>query len=140
MLGTDRNGTLILLAWMVAIAATLGALFIGEVMGQMPCTMCWYQRIAMFPLALLLGVAAFRNDTTVWTYALPLSLIGWAIAGYHSLLIAGLIPAPIVPCQANGPSCSGDDMTVVGVPIPYMSIVAFTAIFLLLMPTVRKSA
>jgi disulfide bond formation protein DsbB len=139
MTGTNRNGTFILLAWSVAIAATLGALFIGEVMGQMPCTTCWYQRIAMFPLAVLLGVAAFRNDTTVWTYALPLSLAGLAIAGYHSLLIAGIIPAPIVPCQANGPSCSGDAMSVGGIPIPYMSATAFAAISLLLLPTVRKS-
>lgn len=138
MTGTDRNGTLILLAWSVAVASTLGALFIGEVMGQMPCTTCWYQRIAMFPLAVLLGVAAFRNDTHVWTYAMPLSLVGLALAAYHSLLIAGLIPAPIVPCQANGPSCSGDAMLVAGFPIPYMSAAAFAAISLLLLPTVRK--
>ena len=45
------------IAWLVALAATLGALFIGEIMGQVPCQLCWYQRIAMFPLALILGVA-----------------------------------------------------------------------------------
>lgn len=139
MPGTGRNGTLIFLAWAVAVAATLGALFIGELMGQMPCTMCWYQRIAMFPLAVMLGVAVFRSDTTVWTYAVPLSLIGLAIAGYHSLLIAGFIPVPIVPCQATGPSCSGDAMSVGGIPIPYMSAAAFAAISVLLLPTVRKS-
>jgi disulfide bond formation protein DsbB len=122
------------------VTATLGALFIGEVMGQMPCTLCWYQRIAMFPLALLLGVGAFRSDRTVWRYALPLSLAGLALATYHSLLLAGLIPAPIVPCQANGPSCSGEAMLIFGVPIPYLSVAAFAAISLLLFPLARKPA
>lgn len=137
---TDRNGALMLLAWSVALAATLGALFIGEVMGQMPCTLCWYQRIAMFPLTLLLGVASFRSDFGAWRYALPLSLIGLMLAGYHSLLYAGIIPAPIVPCQANGPSCSGDGMLIGGVHIPYLSAAAFAAICLLLLPIARKPA
>ena len=100
----DRNPTLMLLAWAVAMAATLGALFIGEVMGQMPCTLCWYQRIAMFPLALILGVAAYRHDADVWRYALPLAVAGLALAGYHSLQYSGLLPDPIIPCQAIGPS------------------------------------
>ncbi|WP_288254060.1 disulfide bond formation protein B [uncultured Hydrogenophaga sp.] len=49
-------------AWGVALAATLGALFIGEIMGMTPCLLCWYQRIFMFPLAIVLGIAAFAND------------------------------------------------------------------------------
>lgn len=106
----------------------------------MPCTLCWYQRIAMFPLALVLGVGAFRSDRTVWQYALPLSLTGLAFGIYHSLLLLGVIPAPIVPCQANGPSCSGDAMLIGGIPIPYLSAAAFAAISLLLFPIVRKPA
>jgi disulfide bond formation protein DsbB len=140
MVSKDRDRTLTLLAWCIAMAATLGALFIGEVMGQMPCTLCWYQRIAMFPLALLLGVAAFRDDGGIWLYALPISLIGLLIAGYHSLLLAGILPAPIVPCQADGPSCSGEAMLIAGVPIPYLSTAAFAAISILLLPTIRKPA
>lgn len=140
MTAIDRNWTLLFAAWGVATAATLGALFIGEVMGQMPCTLCWYQRIAMFPLVVVLGVAAFRGDIGVWRYALPLSALGFAIAGYHSLLHSGAIAAPIAPCQANGPSCSGDGMLVLGIPIPYLSAAAFAAVALLLLPIVRKPA
>lgn len=136
----NRDRTLLFLAWCAAMAATLGALFIGEVMGQMPCNLCWYQRIAMFPLALILGVATFLGDTGIRRYALPLSLIGLMIGGYHSLLYAGVIPAPIVPCQANGLSCSGENMEILGFPIPYLSFASFAIIALLLLPTARKSA
>jgi len=126
-------------AWSVAGVATLGALFIGEVIGQVPCVLCWYQRIAMFPLALMLGVAAYRSDLAVWRYALPLSGIGLCIAIYHSLMYAGVLPSPIVPCSA-GPSCSGDGMFVLGLPLPFRSTVVFAAITVLLVPLARTPA
>src|SRR3546814_1931213 len=68
---------LLFAAWSIALAATLGALFIGEVMGQRPCTLCWHQRAFMFPLAVVLAVACFRSDPQAWRYALPLAGIGW---------------------------------------------------------------
>lgn len=138
---SDRSHywTFLLAAWLLALSATMGALFIGEVMGQMPCTLCWYQRIAMFPLVLILGVAAFRGDPGAWRYALPLSTIGLIIAGYHSLQLAGLIPSPIVPCSVGGPSCSGAGMLITGFPIPYLSAAAFAGISLLLLPLLRKN-
>ena len=76
------------LAWIIALVSTLGALFIGEVMGQTPCVLCWYQRIAMFPLALILGIAAYLEDTTIYRYVLPISIVGGLIAFWHSLLHA----------------------------------------------------
>ena len=106
-------------------------------MGQMPCVLCWYQRIAMFPLVVLLGIAVFGDDREVWRYALPLSLIGVGIAAYHSLMYAGLLAAPIEPCRA-GPSCSGDGMVVLGIPLPYISALAFAAITLLLIKLSRR--
>ena len=93
-------------AWVVALAATLGALFIGEVLGQAPCVLCWYQRIAMFPLALILGVAAFVGDGGVRRYALPLALLGGTVALWHSGLYAGLLPEAVAPCTREGPSCT----------------------------------
>lgn len=134
------NSNMLVAAWTIALASTLGALFIGEVMGQMPCVLCWYQRIAMFPLAVVLGVAAFRNDTGVWVYAWPLAVAGLCVAAYHSFTYAGVLTAPITPCQATGPSCSGDGMLVFGIPIPFLSVAAFTAITLLVLPLARKSA
>ncbi|SFD32473.1 disulfide bond formation protein DsbB [Bosea sp. CRIB-10] len=128
------------IAWIVAVAASLGALFIGEVVGQAPCSLCWHQRAFMFPLAILLAVASFRGDTGAWLYGLPLAVIGMAIAGFHSLLYAGLIPEGIQPCS-QGPSCASADMTILGVlPLPYLSLAAFLAIAVALIGSRPKAA
>lgn len=136
--GTAESGWLVLfLAWIIALAASLGALFIGEVMGQTPCILCWYQRAFMFPLALVLAVSALRIDRGVWRYALPLSGVGLLIAAYHVLLYYGFIPEAVVPC-GQGPSCSDAKMTIFEVvPLPVLSLLAFAAISFLLL-AVRK--
>ena len=128
----SRDDLLLTLAFLIALGATLGALFIGEVLGQMPCTLCWYQRIAMFPLVPILGLSLWRGDGSAWLYALPLVLAGLALAAWHSGLYAGILPAPIVPCTQNGPSCTGEAQMILGVPIPYLSLAAFAAILVCL--------
>lgn len=138
---SDSRGAwaLLLAAWLVALVASLGALFIGEVMGQTPCLLCWYQRAFMFPLAAILAVACFVSDTSAWRYALPVAAIGWLIALYHSLLYGGVIPEGIEPCGA-GPSCSSADMTILdGIPIPWLSLGAFTVIVVLLVLARQRS-
>ena len=70
----SRDDVPLTAAFLIALAATLGALFIGEVLGQMPCTLCWYQRIAMFPLVPILGLSLWRGDGIARPYALPLVL------------------------------------------------------------------
>lgn len=138
----SRPGAALSMAWLIALTATLGAIFIGEVMGQTPCVLCWYQRIAMFPLALVLGIAAWRNDEGVCRYALPLSVAGGLVALWHSLLFVGVIPEKIQPCTADGPSCGGADQTIFGfVPLPFLSLAAFAAIVLLLLyPRLKRSS
>ena len=135
MTDSPRADPAILAALVVALAATLGALFIGEVLGQMPCVLCWYQRIAMFPLALILGVAAFVDDGGVRRYALPLALAGGAVALWHSGLYAGVLSEAVAPCTREGPSCTDAAMTILGLPIPYLSLAAFVGITLCLLPT-----
>ncbi|MDJ0391545.1 disulfide bond formation protein B [Roseomonas sp. E05] len=125
-------------AWVVAVAASLGALFIGEVMGQVPCSLCWHQRAFMFPLAFLLAVACYHSDTGVWRYAVPLAAIGWLVAGWHTLIFYGVVSEAIQPCSASGPSCSGEDMMLLGwAPLPVLSLLAFTAILALLFVVAR---
>lgn len=137
----DASWLLLFGSWLIALTATLGALFIGEVMGQAPCVLCWHQRIFMFPLAVILAIACLRSDMGVWRYALPLGLIGWSIAAFHMLQYVGVIPAALTPCTAGGPSCSGEGMTILGgVPIPALSLLAFTAIAVLLSLTTRRPA
>ena len=73
-------------AWGVALMATAGSLYFSESANYTPCTLCWYQRIAMYPLVLILGIAILRRDTGVRIYAIPVALVGAAIASYHYLL------------------------------------------------------
>ncbi len=120
---------LLLAAWIIALTATLAALFIGEVMGQTPCLLCWHQRVFMFPLALVLGVACYRSEPGVWPYALPLAVVGGLIAAYHCLVYFGIVDETLVPCSQSGPSCASSDMTILGgLPIPLLSLAAFTTI------------
>jgi disulfide bond formation protein DsbB len=108
-------------------------------MGMTPCVLCWYQRIFMFPLALILGMAAFAEDRRGATYALPLALGGAAIACYHSALIAGWVPKWWVPC-GTGPSCSEQSLEILGgIQIPWLSLAAFIAIVILLFVYLRKT-
>lgn len=116
------------LAWVVAAVATAGALFLGEVMGMTPCVLCWYQRIAMFPLVLVLGVGLLAGDARSGRYAVPLAAVGWAMALYHCAVFWGWVSEGLTPCGKGG-SCADADVQVVGlVPIPLLSLVAFTAI------------
>jgi disulfide bond formation protein DsbB len=126
-------------AWAVALVSTFAALFIGEVMGMTPCLLCWYQRILMFPLAVILGMAAFGNDRRGAIYALPLALGGLAVAGYHTALVAGWVPPWWIPCGA-GPSCSEQKLVILGdIQIPWLSLLAFAAIVAMLLVYLRRT-
>ncbi|WP_375263144.1 disulfide bond formation protein B [Palleronia sp.] len=113
-------------AWLVALAATMAVLFIGEVLGQMPCLLCWYQRAFMFPLAIVLGLGLWWQDGRVGRYGVVLSLGGGAVALWHMGLYLGIIPEPVRPCTATGPSCTDDNQLILGIPIPLLSLLAFT--------------
>jgi len=123
--------------WPIALLSGLAVLFVGEVVGQAPCDLCWFQRAFMFPLAIILGIAAFKSDRAVIPYGLALAAGGSLVALYHSLLYAGVIPAPIVPCT-GGPSCSGESMAIGGVPLPLLSLTAFAIILILLLNFQRR--
>ncbi|MBW0170501.1 MAG: disulfide bond formation protein B [Hydrogenophaga sp.] len=128
----------LLTAWLVATVATASALFIGEVMLMVPCQLCWYQRICMFPLAIMLGMACCSDDRRGAVYALPLALLGAAIALYHTLLVAEFIPKAWIPCSA-GVSCADQKLEILhGIPIPWLSLAAFVAIAALLMLSLGK--
>jgi disulfide bond formation protein DsbB len=119
-------------AWLIATMATLGALFASEVMELPPCSLCWYQRIFIFPLVLMLPAGLFPFDRNVIRYALVLAGVGWAVALFQLLLVYGVIPENIQPCRI-GISCKDVQIRWFGfVTIPLLSFVAFTAINALL--------
>jgi disulfide bond formation protein DsbB len=89
------------LAWVVALVTTLGSLYYSEHAGFVPCELCWYQRILMYPLVLVLGVAWLRRDRKAWMTALPFVVIGAPLSLYHWLVER-------VPSFASTSSCSID--------------------------------
>ena len=132
--------TLVFCAWLVASASTLGALFFGEVMQLPPCVLCWYQRICMFPLALILPFGLFPFDRKVVRYALPLAVLGWLFAVFHLLHVAGVIPESIKPCTQGVP-CSETVIEWFGfLTIPLLSAVAFSTIIALLVAAHLRSS
>ena len=129
----EQIGTTTLwLAFAVAVTATAGSLFLSEVAHLVPCTLCWYQRIAMYPLVLILGIAAWRRDPGIRRYAIPLASIGAVIAAYHVALqrLPGL---PSGACSLAAP-CSAIELERFGfVTIPVMALIGFLAILAVLL-------
>ena len=116
------------LACIVALVATLGSLYLSEIADYPPCTLCWLQRIAMYPLVVLLGIGALRDDRDVRWYVLPLAASGAALAFYHVLVqrVPGLDQA--TSCSAAAP-CNAMWVREFGfISIPVMALVAFVLI------------
>jgi len=131
----NNDWLLIFSAWLIAAVSTLGSLFFSEVMELIPCVLCWYQRIFLFPLAIILLIGLFPLDKKVVNYALPLAIIGLLFTVYHCLLFFGVIPENLQPCS-QGASCIDDNMVLFDfLPIPILSLTAFLIIIILLLKT-----
>jgi disulfide bond formation protein DsbB len=114
------------LAWLVATVATLGSLYYSEIADFVPCKLCWYQRICMYPLVLVLGVAAWRRDRGVRFYAAPLAAVGAIIATYHSWIQAYPPEGGSSFCTLDAP-CTERYVWEFGfVSLPFMALSAFT--------------
>lgn len=125
---TNLNGKLPYLAWVIALLATVGSLFFSEVMNLPPCVLCWYQRIATYPLVLIIGTGIILRDRRMKIYALPLCLTGLAVSIYHNLLYYGFIPESITPC-AEGVPCNAVQIEWLGfITIPLMGLAAFLSL------------
>lgn len=132
--------TLVFAAWVVATVAALGALFMSEVMGFAPCVLCWWQRVAMFPLVLILALGLFPFDAKVLRYAVPLALIGVGLAAFHVLLTLGIIPEDLAPCRQGIP-CKTIQVEWFGfVTIPVLSLLSFLTINALLLAAWRSQS
>jgi disulfide bond formation protein DsbB len=114
-------------AFSIALTGTLGSLYYSEVAGFVPCTLCWYERILMYPLALITLIGIVKQDEGVADYVLPLSILGIGISTYHYLLQLGVFPHEAVcsigiPCDLRYVSYGGF------VTIPLMAWAAFVVI------------
>ncbi len=130
---------LLFVAWIIATASTLTSLFFSEVIGVPVCVLCWYQRIAMYPLVIILALGLFPYDSKVIRYSAALTIIGWFIALFHVLLVAGIIPESAQPC-VQGVPCTETHIAIMGfINIPIMSLLTFTIIAALLFFAQRQN-
>lgn len=126
------------IAWTVAIAATLGSLYFSEIVGYVPCKLCWIQRIFMYPLTLILGVACYSNDKNVFKYALPLPLIGICFSIYHYALQKIPAMSEITSCGGGIP-CNASYVNWYGfITIPFLCLIAFALIITFLFLSRKK--
>lgn len=111
---------------LVAAVATVGSLWFSLGLGLVPCELCWYQRILMYPLTVVLGVATYERRSAVWLTALPLSVLGGVLAAYHTVL-----QVTTNTCSFGGACAVVQWQTpVVGLTIPNLSLVAFLLVTL----------
>lgn len=114
--------------FLVTLSATLGSLYFSEVLKYPPCPLCWHQRICLYPLVVIFGVAIWSDDHNYKRYALPLATIGASIAGFHNLLYYGLIDEGLSPCTAEL-SCTAQQLNIFGfITIPLLSLLGFITI------------
>ncbi|NOX60636.1 MAG: disulfide bond formation protein B [Chloroflexi bacterium] len=136
-LTTERISLII--ALIAAWVATLGSLYFSEVLKFIPCTLCWYQRILMYPLALIILVAALRRDRGVPAYVLPFSIFGIFVSSYHYLLQKtdlfqkGAVCTSNIPCTATWINWFGF------ITIPFLALTAFIIITLAMFVFITES-
>lgn len=120
------------LAWLIATVATAGSLYLSEMAGLPPCNLCWYQRIAMYPLPVVLCTAIILRDRSVWRYVLPVSVVGGAIAVYHYTL-EWFPSVDVGACTVDVP-CTVVWFRRLGfASIPYLALSAFVAVAVLML-------
>lgn len=127
------------LALIQTLAATLGSLYFSEIRHFIPCLLCWYQRILMYPLVIIFTVAIIRKDKNVAYYVLPISIFGMVIAIYHNLLqrVNWIAESTPISCNAYGPCREIDALFFGFVTIPLLSLTAFTIITVLMFLVIK---
>lgn len=119
------------LTFAVAGVATLGSLYFSEFADYIPCRLCWFQRIAMYPIALIALVSLIRRDRGARWYVVPLAVIGAAISTYHYLIERGVV-SDTESCALFGPSCADVWFEEFGfVTLAFMALAGFVAVVVL---------
>ncbi len=128
------------LGFFATLFSTVVSLIYSDYLGVLPCGLCWFQRIFIYGMVVLFGVAWYKKDTSVVTYVLPFSYIGLVIALYHQYLQMGY--SPLIPCPAIASMVNCDKPTFMEygfITFPMMSVVLF-AITILLSVTIKMTA
>ncbi|WP_336823856.1 disulfide oxidoreductase [Sporosarcina sp. USHLN248] len=120
----------LLFIFTVSLIATLGSLYFSEVRGFEPCTLCWYQRILMYPLILISGIALIQKNSNIALTTALFSLIGGCMSLYHYSIQKLSFLKESAPACGNVP-CTGQYVNYLGfITIPFMALLAFILIFI----------
>lgn len=120
---------LLFTAWGTSFVAMLGSLYFSEVMKYEPCELCWYQRIFMYPIVFILGLAVIKKDVNAAKYSLLLSIIGGGISLYHYAIQKVNFLSETAPACGRVP-CTGMYINGFGfITIPFLALIAFIIIF-----------
>ncbi|MBS4177552.1 disulfide oxidoreductase [Lederbergia citrea] len=126
---SDIRDNLMFFSWAVSVIASLGSLYFSEIRQFAPCELCWYQRIIMYPLALILGIAVVKKDYNASLYSVVFSGLGILVSLYHYLIQKIPVFANQVPACGIVP-CNGQYINWLGfITIPFLSLTAFMIIF-----------
>src|SRR5665213_3769815 len=118
----NKTKIVLYIAWIQAIIGLAASLYFSEFQHFAPCILCWYQRICLYPLVIILAVGIILKDKRVFWYALPLAIIGWCISVFHNLLQYGVVTEAISPCANTGVSCTDKYVNYYGfITIPLLS-------------------
>ena len=116
-----------------ALVAMLGSLYFSEVAHFIPCTLCWYQRILMYPLVLITLIGILKQDEYLPSYVLPFSMIGLGVSLYHYLIQLGILGDT---ASCSGVACSVRYVNYLGfITIPLMALTAFVVITIVMSAT-----
>lgn len=121
------------IAWAAVLLGMLGSLYFQYVLHFQPCVLCWYQRIAMYPLVIIIGVGILKKDSGFLWSAMPLAVIGLLIAAYQNLLYYHILPESAAPCTL-GVSCTTRYIDLLGfLDVPQLSFLGFAFVVVLLL-------
>ena len=122
----------------VALVSTLGSLYFSEIADYVPCRLCWFQRVFMYPIAVVALVGLIRRDAAARWYSASLAVLGAAVSTYHYLIESGVLPDSET-CALFGPPCSEVWFKSFGfVSLAFMALCGFVAIVVLnLLPLAR---
>lgn len=131
--------SLMQLALLAAAISIMGSLYFSEIVKLPPCALCWYQRICMYPIVIIISVGIWKKDKNLAYFVLPFSIIGIIIAGYHNLIYYKIIHEIITPCTL-GVSCTTKQLELFGfLTIPLLSLISFLLITALTLLQIRLS-
>ncbi len=127
-------------AWAVALVGMLGSIYASNILHWLPCNLCWYQRIFLYPLVLIIGIGILRKSDDLEYYVLPFSILGGLVALYHELIQIGIIPEKLLPCT-YGVSCTTKYINLYGfITIPLLSLAAFILISICIIIYMKEKA